>query len=356
MEVFKLTSSFTPGNAVRGFDSFMWTERYDTYGEFKIIYENDIKSTFQVPIDSLISHTDTKEVMVVENYRIKRDKKKKLFVEISGRSFETFGDERTTVGSKQPMFTVANEAIVELVTGTPAENVARNIFRYALEPGFATADDAIANLVTRLSIREPDVAMDHIIKRGGAYTRASEFLGIAKAGVRTIRPNGAQTTMDIVIHDGLDKTATVTFSAQKDDLIEPEYIWSIKGFKTHAQVATKFDSRLYLSRDIVSVPTGRNRRVLYLEADDLEGDYTPGTSTDVLASRAQSELDQHIRKQLMAATVSPSAAPKFKWDYDIGDLVTASGEFSLTGTMRVVEHILTVDRLGIQGFPALSAV
>lgn len=266
-----------------------------------------------------------------------------------------------TKGTLQGLYdlTTDENALTETFASAPAENVVRDLLRYALESPYATADDAVSNVSIKLVIRDPDAPMEHVIKRGDVYRQALELMGIANAGIRVVRPNGTQNTLDLVVHDGIDRTfgaAAVIFYAQNEDLVEPEYLWSIKDYKNYAQVATHTDARLYRHRDLTANRQGLDRRVLYVEADDLEGDYTPGTPTDVLAGRAQGELDGHKKIVLLSAQVSDTAKPKFKIHYDVGDLVQAFGEFAAAQNMRVTEHILTVDKDGIRGYPSLSAV
>lgn len=353
--LFKLNAAQKPGDSIPKFDTLIWTERYKTAGDFKLVIEDDISQLVSTPPGTLLSHTDTNEVMIVEDHEIKRDKDKRLFLTISGRSLETFAENRTTLGTRSPLYDpTTDEAVVETTAVLPAENVARDILRYCLESPYANSDDSIPNMAIKLAIREPDAPLSHVIKRGHVYAQVMELLGIANAGIRCVRPNGSQNTLDLVIHDGIDRRATVTFYAQNEDLTDTNYFWSIKNYKNLAQVSTHSDARLYQHRNLVGVLKGLLRRVMYVEADDLEGDYTPGTSTDVLAGRAQGALDEHQFIVLLSANVSESAKPKFKIHYDVGDIITAFGEFSPAQAMRVTEHILTVDKDGTRGSPSLA--
>ena len=75
-----------------------------------------------------------------------------------------------------------------------------------------------------------------------------------------------------------------------------------------------------------------------------------------MATRAQSVLDANKQITIVQAKIATTAKPRFKSNYDVGDLVGVFGEFSVAQTMRVTEHILTIDDKGIRGYPALSAV
>lgn len=357
MELFKLDSSYNPGGSVslnKDGDTFVWSERYREAGDFMIVREDDITIMDLLPLGTLISHTDTLEVMIVESHEIEKDSKKKIKTTIKGRTFETFAEQRPTLGTEYALYNALNESIVETLTGTPA-SVAVTLLSGRLVPGVATSDDAVPNLAVTSSMRVADTSMTRIIERGDIYARVLELLNISDAGIKVVRPNGAQTTMNIVIHDGLDKTSTVTFTAGLEDLENGKYLWSLKNYRNYAQVDAHDYVRRYRHRDLGADATGLSRRILYVEASDIEGDFTPGTSSDAISARGQSALDEHKTVSLTQAKISESAKPKFKIDYGIGDLVTVFGEFAAAERMRVTEHILTMDKLGIRGYPSLSS-
>lgn len=355
MQIFKLNATHNPGDTIGNFESLAWTERYQAAGDFQLVVENEISILDTLPKGVLISHTDTTEVMIVENHEIDRDASKSLKVTISGRSFETFSENRTTLASEYPLVDPITEvAFVEQLTLTVASEVAMYLLKSRLEPGEASAADAVPNLLVYTDMRVLDDAMDHVIKRGDIYARVLEALRICGAGVKTMRPYGAQTTMDLVIHDGVDLTDIVVFYAQNEDLENAKYFWSIKGYKNMALVAAHKYVRYYLHRDLGVAPTGLNRRILYVEAADLEDIYDPPSASDVISARGQSALDEKQSIALISAQISNTAKPKFKYDYNIGDLVTVFGEFASSQTMRVTEHILTVDKGGMRGYPSLS--
>lgn len=353
MQIFKLNASYLPSDTIQNFDTLVWTERYQPTGDFKLEVENEVSILFKLPIGTLVSHTDTTEVMIVENHEIDRNSNKSLKVVVSGRSFETFSENRVTTGSTLAL-EAGGVANVETTASLPSSTIARNLLRTALQPGTASADDAIPNLLVYAVMAFLDAPMSYVVKRGDIYGRVLEFLKICDAGLKTIRPNGAQTTLDLVVHDGIDRTNSVIFYAQNEDLDDAKYFWSGKGEKNYAQIAGKLYARLYRDRNVATNQTGLNRKVMYVDANDLEAASYPPTTTDVMSSRGQTELDNKKRVSLLQAKISKTARPKFKFDYDVGDIVTVFGDFGVAQTMRVTEHILTVDKDGIRGFPSLN--
>lgn len=351
MELFKLVNTtWLPGTAVKEFDSLVWTERYQTAGDFQLIVKDDVSILTSLPLDTLISHTDTKEIMIVENHEIERDLNKNLKVTVTGRSFETFTENRLTTGSANAL-EAAGVAINEAVTGTsPA--IVQTLLATAVVSG--PVADQIANTTTSVVVRVTDASLPQIIKRGDIYARILEYLQLGDYGIKIIRPVAAGGLMTFVIHDGLDLTKTVIFMAQNEDLDNAKYFWSHKDSKNYATVAAKSFTHEYRQRDLLSDVTGLLRRRLYIETPELDGAYVFGSTDGVVSSRAQNELSLHPQITLLQGVISKTAKAKFKIHYDIGDLVTVFGEFGVSQPMRVTEHILTKDSAGIKGYPSLT--
>jgi hypothetical protein len=358
MKFFRLlTPSYLPGKTIDLFETLVWSERYEEAGDFKLVTKNDISIISILPLESLVSHTDTNEVMIVENYEIVRDKEKNLITTVTGRSFETFAENRVTYGSELPIVNPVGEAAyVEVTAPMPSCEAATALLRVRMDPRLALSADAIPNLLVEEDVRVHDTAMAHTFKRGNVYSAVLELLKMSSTGIKAIRPNGSQTTMNIIVHDGYDRRTSVIFYAQYEDLDDAKYFMSIKDYKNYARVATHITNRLYRHRDLPVDLTGLDRRVIYEAADELEGTYSPETSTDVVAARGQAVLDEHKQISLIQAKISPTATPKFKIDYEVGDIVTVFGEFATAQVMRVTEHILTVDKNGILGYPALTSL
>jgi hypothetical protein len=356
MMFFKLTNTHYPGPTTQEFESLVWTERYREPGDFLLTVPDEITTLSQFPIGTLVSHTDTNEVMIVENHEIKRDSNRKLKIKISGRGFETFAENRVTLGSEEPLYDAFGEPITEITPEQPSASSAALLLQQKLEPGTASAEDEIPNLLVVEDINFYDDPMSYAVPRGDLYSRIIEFLKVCDGGIRVIRPHGAQTTLNLVIHDGEDLSEAVVFYAQYADFEEATYFQSNKDYRNYASVAANTYSRLYRTRDLAADVSGLARRVIYQEASDIVGDFPTPSASDVISARGQSILDQHRGIFLMQATISQTAKPKFKIDYEVGDIVTVFGEFNIAQAMRVTEHILTVDSDGQRGFPSLSAL
>lgn len=358
MDVFKLNSTFYPVDTVKlnlDSDTLIWTERYQQNGEFQIVVKDDIRILTALPVGSLISHTETLQVMIVEDHAIKRNSDKTLEVAVTGRSFEAFTENRVTWGTRVGLYDATTGASnIQVITDEAEDAIVTLLTAAFVAPTTPATEDAVANLTVHKTIRVMDPVFAHTIPRGLVSSAIEGLMKLSQSGLKSIRPNGALTTLDLMVHDGVDRTTTVIFRAADDDLENAEYFWSIRGYKNYAQVATHITARQHRHRDIPAPLLGLERRYMYVEANDLEGTYSPPTASDEIAARGQSELDANRQVTLIGATIAITAKPKFKIHYDIGDLVTVNGEFSTSSIFQVTEHILTMDNDGIRGYPTLS--
>jgi hypothetical protein len=101
MDLFKFVktgsgpSTVGEGEVINDLKSKLWIERYREAGEFKLTagLESDIRN--KLPEGTLISHVDTREIMVVENHQIVENAEDgESEIVVTGRSLETFLEQR----------------------------------------------------------------------------------------------------------------------------------------------------------------------------------------------------------------------------------------------------------------------
>lgn len=379
MHLFRLTPDiYHPSDTVQKFESLAWIERYREAGDFQLRAIDDTSILDILPIDSLVSHTDTREVMIVENHEIIRDPKKRLLVTISGRSLETMAENRTTPDSQLPFWNATQtvETPVVIFPNDPA-TVAALILQMRFQGAppayvgnplefyfYAPTGQIVPNIICYASLDRPKDSANYPMKRGELYKVVLELLASADAGIKVNRPItnpalGSEPKLYFVVYDGEDLTEEVVFYAAREDLDSATYFQSHKGYKNYATIAAlRHSIPEYQSLALTAPEVGFKRRILYVEAQDLKmhpDNYVPDVNgPDAVSTRAQGELDHNGKISLMDAKISITAKPKFKIDYDVGDLVSVFGEFGTKQIFRVSEHILTVDKDGQKGYPTLS--
>lgn len=366
MELFKYNApdTFENAEAVNDWDSVSWVERYRDPGDFEIVAKLSTGLKDVLPIGTLISHTKTLDVMIVENHQISEETDVDPKLTITGRSLQTILDQRV-VGQNwnwaSPPASLA-ESEYTLAADYTWIQAALLINQHIKTGTVIMADDAIPSLVGAHSVSGTGVSEARTLKRGSVLSRLLDILEVDDLGCRVIRrhnfpgyPNaGANTTL--LIHDGDDKRNSVIFSVKNGDIDSADYLWSIKKLKTSALVTGKFVETM-----VHGPETGRDRRVMLVDGTDLDGylEEIP-TGTDLTNIRAAMTVrgNQALKaqRQLALSRIDISATPTYEYrrDYNMGDLVSVDSSYGPVATMRVVEYVEIVDESGESSHPTLE--
>ena len=363
MELFKFNYTTDPtvlerGEFISKAKSIMWTERYSEPGEFEIeaLMSSGLREF--LPIGTLISHSDTMEVMIVENHEIKEEEKKDLIITITGRSFDTYLENRIT---GMNLARSSGPGMFEYIL--PADytwNQAVKLINDHIVNTF-NADDALVNVVAQTTVTGTGISVDRTIDRGTVSQRLREILAIDELGIKTIRRNtfgvvGSSTQTIMSIFRGVDRSAKVIFSWKAGDLDSAEYLFSQKKERNSAMVVSK-----YLNVMVDGGATKYNRRMMIVDADDIDGHLTAVPSGAELSDmynklvvRGQQALKNQNRVTISRTDVSNTSLYQYRKDYDVGDLISLDGNFGQIAVMRVVEFVEIEDENGESGHPTLE--
>lgn len=389
MNVFRVNGSTFLGEAViEGYSSLIWTERYLPAGEFELRTPLVDQTRSLIPEDSLISHTDTAEVMIVETHEIERTDNGDIELVVKGRTFETILEQRffyvggyrdaIKMRSTYPPHGAALALIYNSIIHTGPWDL------IATQPNTVSSDpkDVIPNVQMTESQGANLPWQEWWIEPGEIYTMVVDFLGRGGYGIRNVRRNfpmlvGGQMRLSdpegylmaepdpgegllIDVYGGKDRTKNqttlpvVNFSYIDGHLEAPKYLFSNKNLKNVAQVISDVgDVFVYLDNAVSPYLTGRDRRMLLVDGGRA-GDTPLATFTPALVQKGEIELAKYNRIASMASAISVSAPYRYKLDYDLGDKVTLAGEFGFEASMQVIEYVRTEDANGDRGFPTLA--
>ena len=364
MEIITLDkTTFLPKDTIRSFDELSWIERFQTNGEFVLTAEDNVQILDQLPVGALISHNDTRQVMIVEDQEITRDESKNVITKITGRSFETFFENRVLTPAVAGVYLPLNHPVsgkeytfAASRSDIPAMIPVDLLNAFGINPTFMDADFIIPNMEAVLDVEPGGSYPDRVVvERGELYARVMPLIQANGHGLRTDRPL-TSGLMYVVVYDGDDVSLDVTFSAFNDDFTDARYFKSINKYKTGAIVAAR-DQVVVWDRPGTNNYAGLDRRMMYVaEASDFsETGLTAPQITDTITQSGRVAVEETKTLDLTQCTISDTAEPRYKIHYNLGDVVTVIGEFGKVQKMKVVEHILTADKQGVRGQPSLNA-
>lgn len=365
MELFKFNPVTDPTILERGevinkanrVTSVMWVERYADPGEFEIVAPLSSGLRDLLPAGTLISHTDTMEVMIVENHEISEKIDEDSTLTVTGRSFESFLDNRIVgvIGAR------SSSTITEYTLASDwSWNQAVKLINDHITSPPAHANDTLVNVIAQATAGTIGTQALRAISKGSVLQRLLDILAVDDLGIKTIRRNpfgvGSSTQTILMIHQGMDKKASVRFSWKSGDLDSAEYLLSDKKLKNSALVLGRY---VYQMVDLG--PTKYDRRIGLVDANDIDGNLTAPPTGSALTTilqkmtvRGQQALKYQQRITISRADISKLTKYQYRKDYNIGDLVTLDGNFGQMATMRVVEYVEIEDENGESGHPTLS--
>jgi len=345
------------GDAINGAASVMWVERYREPGEFEITAPLSSGLLQFLPLGTMISHTNTLEVMIVENHNIKDEEDVDPFVSITGRSLELILEDRV-VGSN--LVQTNNVLVPYVIAAQPsAAQVSIMINEHIDHP--TDPDDKLENFDAWTGITT-GTSEPRTIGRISLHKAVVEILAVDNLGIKSVRRNpfggdGNDVHTHFIIHNGVDRSASVIFSRKAGDLEGSEYLWSNRKYFNSAMVVGRYVN--------VKVHTpgysGYSRSMMVVQADDIDGhlDVVPvgAVLTDIVAkmqTRGRAAMAAQSRINLVRADISEISKYHYRRDYNIGDIVTVDGNFGEIAPMRVVEYVEIQDENEEKGHPTLE--
>lgn len=362
MKLFKFEPGSSPttlqqGRAIEGATSILWVERYREPGEFQI--DSLLSSGLRefLPEGTLISKTDTYDVMVVENHQISETRDEDPVLTITGRSLETVLENRISgINATVASTTLTDYTLAAAKTWAQAVTLINDHISTPTDP-----NDDLPNLVAATLLgAAAGVSEARTIPKEPVHKSLLDILAVEDLGIRVLRVNpagfGSTTDTTFLIHRGSDVSASVGYSWKAGDLGSAEYLWSQKDLKTAALVVGR-----YVCRRVSTGEVNYDRRWMIVDGTDIDGNQTSvpvgGTLTNILnamTARGNQALAAQNRINIVRSDISSQSQYRYRRDYNIGDIVAVNANFGEFGKLRVVEYVETWDQNGTTGYPTLA--
>ncbi len=362
MDLFKFTdesqTSLSKGSAILNYDSIMWIERYRSPGEFTLTAKLSSGLQTFLPLGSIISHTKTYEACVVENHEIQEDSESDPTIKITGRSLDSYLENR-----------IVGLAIAELNPTLPFTQ-----YELAADDLGAQISELINDNILLLNLIADNVENvsiineARVIKRQSLLQAVNDLLSLDDLGIRVFRKNPYNVPnylsplyTTLWVHKGVDHSNDVIFSWALGELENASYLFSLKPFKNAALVqSTYLETTVYENEptDLYDI------RYMLVDASDIDKSYTelPDVTTEVpgilnsMATRGYEALSAQKEINISSVNISKSTSYEYRKDYDIGDIVSISGNYGVIEKRRVVEYVEIEDENGEVGYPTLSKI
>jgi hypothetical protein len=345
MEIYILDALNRRQYCIDQFISFIWTERWNVYGDFQIVLPSSYAARSLLTPDTWLIKSGSNYVGRVESVDDSTDDSGIKTLTVKGRMLEAIMDGRAALMS---------------LTDPPAD-VARAFFNEVCVAGSFDVGDIIPGLVLGTfmpasTIAEPadDITISLTTITTLFDAVATQICVPWDLGFRILRQDSTgQLYFDI--YAGSDRTTdqetlpAVVFSPNLDNLEDTSEITDITTAKNVAYVhdSTGVTTSVYAS-DVDPTVAGFERRVLVVDATDI---VTPTLA--LITQRGQLALSAARTNYTFDGTISQNCQYTYGTDYNLGDLVEMQNQDGVVSYMRVTEQIFTSDDSGEFSYPTL---
>lgn len=356
-------STLSPSDIIEGYHSLIWTERYLSESEFKLKTYNIVDMMAKLPIDMLVSHSTTDKIMIVETHSIDPDEQTGAPVlTISGRGYETFLENRVSIDNLTPEYGPGPTDVQNtwITLSSDAGNATAGIIAAVVLFGHTGTDDLMTGTGVYFTSGGSDADLNRQVPRQDLYTSARDFANAGGYGLKVVYDFTTPTQpAHIVVYKGTDKSDKVQLSVSAGHFVNPSYLWSNKGYKNVAYVFGRHSFREVYSPEFGTTLSDLERRVLFVNATDIQ-DVDSTDTQALLLSRGYQELAKTRKTFIFGGQASPSIPYKYgynyKADYGLGDTILVIGDYGVKQLMLVTEYVLTEDETGEFGSPTLVQV
>lgn len=367
MDILILDDDYKPIEIIDSFFSLVWTERhYLGIGDFEMDIESTENMKNLLTTSRKLGCSLSPRIMVVETIG-DTYKEGVRTLSVTGRSIENILTGRAVVDE----FIMMEDHPGWVFKDSIPLYIVNMMIKGALTVGRVSHDDDLEHYIwgpPTPPIYHPDTIEFPQTKHNMEFEPMQLSEGVSKVfdinpemGFRMYRdPNNPQR-LHCETYTGVDRTLLQTtspamvFSLPWGSLENTSDLTSISDYYNAAYVFAKNGvAQVNLSPKV----TGIDRRVLVVkvgDSDELAALSGPPLQS-YLVEKGEEALKEKRRIALMDGEAPKLVGYEYGKDYNLGDLVTLVGVADNSATMRVTEHIYTVDESGLHSYPTLAMV
>jgi len=364
MEIHILDTDLVKVGILETFDSFIWTEKFDEFGDFELrtIPRSDITAMLQ--IDRILTLPGTPKGMFIESVEFKADPKLGDEFIIKGRSLESILDRRT---SRNQTIVDGNmqDAMFNTTDGLIYRNVVNSYYSKRNISNFVTvtsSDPIITAITLEAQYRyEPlyEEIVTPICKDNGIGFRieindSNEFEFEFTAGTDRSRDQS--------------DNPLVLFSQKMGNLVKSSYFRSMRYAKNDTIVLGQLapEEEKWAPGTLV-IPTypddlaGLGKREMNSDGSHIDR-YDHSTSL-LISSYDYNAMQEKVGEKdllknkeiiIFEGTADTTVGPQYREDFFLGDTVEFQDKFGNSGKALIKEVTISYDQTGYSVFPMLE--
>lgn len=338
------------------YESAIWTDRYNRYGDFEIYTVASIKILELMKPDRYLLRDDSEHAMIIEDIEIDTDVELGNMLTIRGRSLESILDRR--IVWDQTIFN--NKMVHDIIVGLLDQN--------AINP--SNANRKIERLHFEGGLGEDPIST---LRLYAQYTGDNLYDAIHDICLSV--NIGFKIVIDLEykvfafrLYNGVDRSydqvsrPMVEFSQNFGNLINSNYIYSKKTEKNIALVLGEGEGnsrkrQVVLPRG-VSEKSDLERRELLVDARDISSNNGAVSNyNNLLTSRGRERLAENTETKAFDGKSETTQRFRYNEHFEMGDICELENEFGFSERVRVTEYIYSESKSnGIENYPTFVVV
>lgn len=352
MDLYIANTEFENIFVLDSYNSLIWTDRYNSYGDFEIYTNMNISLLEYLKQDYYIRRDGSEYVMIIEKILIKSDVEEGDKLTVSGRSLESILDRRIIWGQKtvtgnlqDAIETLLNENIIS--PSKPERKIDNFIF-----------EESTDEIITSLTIDAQYVG-DNL------YDVIKKICEERSIGFKITLNNNNQFVFKL--YSGVDRSYEqtdnpyVVFSPSFDNLLSTNYMESKSSYKNVSLVGGEGEGS---TRKFTAVgnSSGMDRRELFSDASSISSEQEDGTTlsdaeyTYLLRQKGNEDLAENAVVVSMDGEAETQIMFKYGEDFYNGDIVQVIDAYGHDVRARVYEIVTSEDESGFSVYPTFTMI
>lgn len=352
MELLVLNTNYESIAVLDTYESLIWTDRYNSYGDFEMFFAMDESSLEYLKEDNYLWLKDSEHTMIIENIRIDADTEDGNHLVVTGRSLESILERRIIWGQR-------------VFTGNLQTAIQTMLNESIISPSIADRKISNFRFVASTDPKITSLTIDNQYTGDDLYTVIKGLCEENNIGFRIILAD--DNWFEFSLYAGVDRSYDqtenpyVVFSPNFENIINSNYFSSKASYRNVTLVAGEGEGTARKTT-VVGSGSGLNRREVFTDARDISSETEDGvTLSDTeyyaqLRSKGLKTLADHPIATAFEGEVEVTRLFKYGEDFYIGDIVQIANEYGNEGSAYISELIVSRSEAGLSVYPTFKTI
>lgn len=356
MDLYILDSQFRRKVVIDWFDSLIWTERFNQFGEIQLTLPSNLESRSYIQENTMLAINGSYRVMMVDTIEDTTDVDGKPTLSVRGRSLEailkgriykdTWSANATTVLTGTPGDIIRD--VFDHICRAPGAISTRDELPY-LQPGTIFSPGGIPEETNQIRWEQPPAEL---------YGMIETIAKLYNLGFRLVR-NFDTSELYFDVYTGTDRTTRqsvvppVIFSVAMNNLRNTKQLRSHATAKNVAYVISDINNRIVYAdgTDPQGAEGFARRAMLVIAAPDAAA---PDHAAELVRA-GEEALRTNAPIRMIDGEVNMQEDYQYEVDYSLGDICEVRNRDGIIDYKRITEQIFVHDGNGERSYPTLAS-